>query len=286
MILAVFFAGMSAVLHTHVHFLSQAFLIVFAILAFFVFVKLVNAIAPIFPRRLEVAIHWVHAMVFELAALAVMLLLHIYSHTKNFQKPAGCSEGRPILLVHGYFNDSSAQSYLKYALGKEKIGPVYTVDLGFPFRSLFDYALKVKEKLAQIARETGRSDVILVGHSMGGLVSSLYATQFAPPKTVTDVITIGSPLAGTHVAKIGIGPNAREMERSSSLIATLNGKIRNETFTRFYHIGTNTDQLIIPAQSALIGNHPSREFLFEDIGHASMVFSPRVASLIVSWLTP
>ena len=86
------------------------------------------------------------------------------------------------------------------------------------------------------------------------------------------------------MAKIAIGPNGREMEVRSELIAQLNGKIAKCPFVRFYHIATNTDQLIIPSQSALLNNNPSREFLFEDIGHASMLFSPRVGAVIAHWL--
>jgi hypothetical protein len=74
------------------------------------------------------------------------------------------------------------------------------------------------------------------------------------------------------------------MECSSELLSQLYKSIANERFARFYHIGTNTDQLVIPAQSALLKKDPSREFLFEDIGHASMLFSPRVSSLIALWL--
>ncbi|HEX2583472.1 MAG TPA: alpha/beta fold hydrolase, partial [Chlamydiales bacterium] len=208
----------------------------------------------------------------------------VFRFSKTFQRPVGNLQGRPILLIHGYCNDGSAWSYLKHRLAKENIGPIYTMDLSVPFRSICEYAMEVKEKAAQIREETNRSDLILIGHSMGGLVSSLYTTDFAPPETVTDVITIGSPLGGTHVAKIGIGPNAKEMKCRSELISQLHVKIAKERFSRFYHIATNTDQLVIPCQSALLRNNPSREFLFEDIGHASLLFSPRVGSLIVCWL--
>jgi pimeloyl-ACP methyl ester carboxylesterase len=211
-------------------------------------------------------------------------MMRVFRFSKSFQKPVGNLEGRPILLIHGYCNDGSAWTYLKHQLAKEKIGPIYTIDLGFPFRSIREYAMKVKKKADQIRLETNRADLILLGHSMGGLVGSLYATDFAPSETVTDVITICAPLKGTYMAKIAVGPNAKEMQYRSELTSQLHLKISNERFVRFYHIATNTDQLIIPSQSALLKNNPSREFLFEDIGHASMLFSPRVSSLISHWL--
>ena len=254
------------------------------IFSVFSFVKLLNAFSSHLPRRIEVFIHWVHAMTFELLALITVPLMKVCRFSKNFHKPAGNLQGRPILLVHGYCNDGSAWTFIKRKLVREGLGPVYTIDLGHPFRSIRDYALKVKEKAELIRQEAHRSDLILIGHSMGGLVSTLYATDLAPTGTVTDVITIGAPLAGTHVAKLGVGPNAREMRRSSELIGELHSKLAKERFARFYHIATNTDQMVIPSQSALLRHHPAREFFFEDIGHASLLFSPRVASLITYWI--
>lgn len=230
-------------------------------------------------------IHWLHAMTFELLAFVFVLpFLRLFRLSKNFQKPVGNLQGKPILLVHGYCNDGSVWRYMKKRIAEAGMGPIYTVDLGSPFRSIREYALKVKEKAEMIRQETNRSDLILIGHSMGGLVSSIYATDFAPPDTVTDVITIGSPLGGTHIAKVGIGPNAKEMRYKSELVEQLGEKIAKQSAIRFYHIGTNTDQLIIPAQSALLKFNAAREFFFEDIGHASMLMSPRVANLIAYWL--
>jgi len=117
---------------------------------------------------------------------------------------------------------------------------------------------------------------------MGGLITSMVAMK--DPTVISSVFTIGSPLLGTHVARIGFGRNAREMQRSSPLLKELHTKLGEKTKVRFYHIGTKTDQLVMPYNSCIFGTCPDREFLFEDIGHASLLFSPRVANLLVHWL--
>lgn len=284
LLLSVSCGSLSAIFHSRIDVFSNAFFSLCTVFMFFSFVKIINSIASVFPRRIETLLHWVHAMSFEVLAFALILMMRFFRFSKTFHKPVGNLNGRPILLIHGYCNDGSVWNYMKYRLAKENIGPIYSIDLGYPFHSIRDYAAKVQEKTIDICRETNRTDLVLIGHSMGGLVASLYATEVARAETVTDVITIGSPLGGTRVAKIGIGPNAKEMECSSELLSQLYKSIANERFARFYHIGTNTDQLVIPAQSALLKKDPSREFLFEDIGHASMLFSPRVSSLIALWL--
>ena len=127
--------------------------------------------------------------------------------------------------------------------------------------------------------------MILMGHSMGGLVCSWFATKLADPGKVTDVITIGSPLKGTHVARIAIGPSGSEMRYQSHFVHELEREILENQEIRFYHIGTQTDQLVIPQTSSWIGDSLDRQFVVDDLGHVSLLFSPRIFKKIVEWLT-
>lgn len=239
-------------------------------------IQIFNSFAPKLPfSRL---IHWMHAMTFELFALLGVPALRCIPLGKRVH-----GKGQPILLVHGYMNHSSVWFLFKNQLKTLGFGPVYTINLGHPFRSIREYALKVKEKAEAIAGETGQQKLILIGHSMGGLVSSFYAAKMAPPDTVTHVITIASPLSGTWVAHIGIGPNAREMRPNSELLKELKSDMEKRKDIHFFHMGTKTDQLIIPSSSAFIPENQS--FLFEDLGHASLLYSKRSAAQIASWLS-
>lgn len=223
------------------------------------------------------AVHWMHALTFEIPALMGVALIRLIP-TK--EKVLG--NGQPILLVHGYMNHGSVWRLPKKRLEAMGFGPVYTINLGHPFQSISVYAEKVKEKGEQIAKETGRKDLILIGHSMGGIVASLYAVKFAKPQTVTDVVTIGSPLNGTYIAHIGLGKNAREMEPNSPLLQELKQSMKEHKEIRFHHIGTKSDLLIVPRSSAIIpeNNH----FVFDDLGHASLLYSKRVMGQVGKWL--
>jgi triacylglycerol lipase len=116
---------------------------------------------------------------------------------------------------------------------------------------------------------------------MGGLISSYYAANIAPHR-VTDVITIGSPLNGTPVARIAIGPNARQMQRGTEFLKELKIKMKSREQIRFFHIASRCDQLVIPGDSAIIENNP--HLIFDDLGHASMIFSKRVVKAIRNYL--
>ncbi|MES2272656.1 MAG: alpha/beta fold hydrolase [Chlamydiota bacterium] len=248
-------------------------------------IQLMNAAAIFFPKAFARGIHWIHAMVFECFAFLGIglsrLIRVVYS-----SKASPTAAGRPILLIHGYLNDSSVWLFQTRQLQKAGLGPIYTINLGNPFASIRKHAEKVKKKAEQIALETKRCDLILVGHSMGGLVSSWYATKLAPPDSVTDVITIGSPLDGTPMARIALGSSAREMQRDSGLIKEMQLAIAKNQQIHFYHIASKSDQLVLPGASAILdGSHPERQFMMEDVGHGGLLFSVRVSQKIAEWLS-
>ncbi len=244
--------------------------------------RIVNRIANLSSGSLSQWIHWIHAMVFEVFAVLAVFFVRQLRFIRTSKEERG--NGIPILLVHGYLHDRSAWIYHKKKLLLHGFGPVYTISLGYPFLSIMEYVKIIEQKALQIEKETGRKELILIGHSMGGLISSLYATKFAPSGKVTDVITIGSPLAGTPVAKIAIGPDAREMEKGSELVKGLQEAVRSAKGIRFYHIATKTDQLVVPYTSAIIEGRPERQLILEDVGHASLLYSPRVSEKILFWL--
>lgn len=218
-------------------------------------------------------IRWLYAMSFEIPAALGVPLWRLFP-----ARDQESGEGAPILLVHGYLNHNSIWLWFEKRLKKHYSGPIYTIRLRHPLRSIREYAKQVEEKVQQIVKETGRKDLILIGHSMGGLVSSLYAPR---DPSVKKVITIGSPLHGTPMAYLGIGPNAKEMRPSSELLQEIREGMRKSS-TRFFHIATRCDQLVIPGDSAMLKEN--EHVVFEDLGHVSLIYSKRVAAQVAEWI--
>ena len=247
-------------------------------------IQVANRLAKKLPGPAAKAVHWLRALAIEPFALAAVFLLKPLQFVPAYQKPAGRFKGRPVLLVHGYLNSGAVWFFHRMRPKAMGFGPVYTIHLGHPFQSIRTYAEKVQRRAEQIAEEAGRKDLVLVGHSMGGLVSSYYAAILAPEGTVTDVVTIGSPLGGTPMARIGLGPNAREMEPGSELSKEVWAAIEKSRGVRFFHIAARPDLLVMPPSAALPGKDPSRHFVLDDLGHVGLLFSNRVSQLIGNWI--
>lgn len=200
-------------------------------------------------------------------------------------------EKSPILLIHGFLDNSSSWYWHKKRLEEAGFGPIYTVDLGSrflgsPLNSIeSDYVEAVREKAEKIATVHGTKKLILVGHSMGGVVASQYATTVAEAGDVTDVFTLGSPLKGTKLANLasfltrGMSKCTGEMSIGSEFLKTLQEKVRDCTGTRFHHLTSGTDPIIIPNSSAAFDATPEGECVrhYRQMGHLQYLLSGRVS---------
>ncbi len=233
---------------------------------------------------LEKPIHHLHAVAMEVNSGVAAAALFPLTLLKSHHAPQGNPQGRPILMVNGYLSFGSTWHYQKQRLVKAGFGPIYITNVGIG-RSIVTYAKQIQEKVEQIQQETGRKDITLIGHSKGGLVSSYYATCLVDPaKTqVTDVITIGSPLAGTPLAYFGPGYDAYEMRSNSEFHQELRKKIKEHSQIRFSHIASVADE-VVPLSSALLGEDRSRQLVLKDMGHLGLIFSSRVADQVCTWL--
>ncbi|MCZ7564167.1 MAG: alpha/beta fold hydrolase [Burkholderiales bacterium] len=77
-------------------------------------------------------------------------------------------------------------------------------------------------EIESICTATGAERVSLVSHSMGGLVCRAYLRGHGV-RRVARLVTVGAPHAGTRVARIGLGANARQMAPGSAWLAELAG---------------------------------------------------------------
>jgi hypothetical protein len=199
----------------------------------------------------------------------------------------------PILLVHGFLDNSSSWYWQKRRLEGEGY-KVYTVDLGSiffgsPFNSVEEYAAVVQSKVKLItALHYEATDVekklSIVGHSMGGLVALHYTTQMAQEDgvSVTDVITLGSPLQGTKLASLAacLGSKcAEQMKCGSEFLKGFNADVVRCTRTSFHVFVSGTDEIIVPhtnAQFKEYAPHMQTERNYGTMGHLQYFLSGRV----------
>ncbi len=228
-------------------------------------------------------IFWTKSIFFEaLIILGSFFFFFLKKNNYNW-KNKEYKKFRPILLIQGYLHNSYVWMYLGKKLKDKGFGPIYTINFKKPFSSIEQQALDVQKKVKQILEENNTQNLILIAHSMGGLIASYYALNLAQDNHITDIISIATPYGGSSFAKIAIGKCAKEMKKKSVFIEELRKKIEKEKIINFYFITSKTDQLVRP-QSALIGNNLEKQYILNDVGHISLLFSKKVNDQISKWL--
>jgi triacylglycerol lipase len=188
--------------------------------------------------------------------------------------PVGSNDGTPILLVHGFFSSKGMWIRFRQRLVKAGMGPVYTMDLKHVFGHVKDMVPSLHERIEQIARETGKDKIILIAHSMGGLVSRQYL-QVHGGDRIAQLITLGSPHHGTRIAKIALFTCTRDMRRKSGFLDALAAKeAASPPAVPTTSIYTMNDDLVYPPETSEL---PWAENIaVHGVGHVSLLFDAGV----------
>ncbi|MBL8519936.1 MAG: alpha/beta fold hydrolase [Betaproteobacteria bacterium] len=196
--------------------------------------------------------------------------------------PTGAVDGTPILLVHGFFSSRGMWIRFRKRLVGAGCGPVYTMDLKHVFGHVKDMVPSLHERIEAIARETGREQVILIVHSMGGLVSRQYL-QVHGGQRIARLITLGSPHHGTRIAKIALFTCTRDMRRESGFLSALAAReAAHPPTVPTTSIYTLNDDLVYPPESSEL---PWAENIsVRGVGHVSLLFDHAVFEIVMKRL--
>jgi triacylglycerol esterase/lipase EstA (alpha/beta hydrolase family) len=153
---------------------------------------------------------------------------------------------------------------------------VYALDCTPPLARIAGYAPQVARAMDEILAATGARQVVLIGHSMGGLVCRAYIDQFGTGK-VAHIITLGTPHGGTWMTQLGLGPGVRNMDVQSGWLAGLREREAAGSATpyaNFTCIFTYHDNLVTPQINATLPG--ANQIALSGIGHVSLVLSNAV----------
>ena len=198
--------------------------------------------------------------------------------------PSGGKGGAPILLVHGYLCNRGVWVTLRRRLTMAGLGPVYTITLEPLFAGIDGLAGKLAARIEAICKETGSPQVMIVAHSMGGMVARAYRVQSGAQNRIAGLATLGTPHHGSHLARWAIGKNARQLRAHSEWIKTLEDLEAVAASGRVptLSIYSLNDDLVYPPESAVLAwaeNVP-----VAGVGHMGLVFSEPVAKRIIKHL--
>ena len=197
--------------------------------------------------------------------------------------PAPARDGRiPVVMIHGYFSNRGYFGPLVRALEAHGVAPLFTPNFPSAFTSIEHYVETLARYLEDLAAATGAPQVVIVGHSMGGLAARAYVCTHGAGR-VKKLVTIASPHNGTVHARFGTGVNAKQMERESAFLRELCDREGEAgpacAVTSIY---TPHDNLVAPQDTSRLPW--ARNIAIPGRGHVDILASDRLAAILLKEL--
>lgn len=214
-----------------------------------------------------------------LAYLALFVLIQPFDRLWMGKDATGRPpSGRvPVLLIHGYMCNRGTWWWLHRKLMAAGF-VIGTINLKPPLGGIDAFAAQLHARVEALCAETGAKQLVLVGHSMGGLVARAYLRQNGAAR-VAKLVTLASPHHGTWLARYGLGRNAREMRPGSGWIRALEA---SDPGVPMLSIWTPTDNFVAPQDSSRLAG--AREQIVPALSHLAMLFSPLVLEILIGEL--
>jgi len=184
---------------------------------------------------------------------------------------------RPVILLHGIYCNAASWWWMRRRLDSNGIGPVYALDVEGPLSSIDSYARQLARFIGQVRAETGAERVVLVGHSMGGLVARACVVLPGLAPQVEKLLTLGTPHHGSRHARLGVGANSRQLEADSDWLRRLNAD-PGSMAVPIVSVYSRHDNFVAPQESAVLAG--AKLIALDGVGHLALLFDRAVGGLL------
>ncbi len=198
--------------------------------------------------------------------------------------PGAAKGGPTVVLIHGIYHNASAWAYYRWRLKRKGYSRIYAFSFGSWKTTFEDVYEKFEAWMRRVERECPGEDMVMVGHSLGGLLAKTYADRMdeAHASLVRRVITLGTPFMGSKMAVLGFGALAKSLQYQGTLVREL-GKYRPSTQLPCVAFCSPVDNMVLPTESLLPPAGWKQEQTIP-MGHTAVLYHGPTFKRVLSYL--
>jgi triacylglycerol esterase/lipase EstA (alpha/beta hydrolase family) len=198
-------------------------------------------------------------------------------HRPLMRDPAPAPNVRPIILVHGVLVNDGVWFGFRRHLERQGIAGVYTLNYGPPQADIERFAEQLAAKIDAVCAATGASRVVLICHSMGGLVARTYLRRLGGGR-VERIITIGTPHHGSDLAWSFPGRCLAQMRPGNAWLTELN-RAEGDAPVPITSIWSRHDSMVVPQASCELAG--AQNLAIVGVGHNALLSDTASLNLAV-----
>lgn len=188
----------------------------------------------------------------------------------------------PVLMVHGLYHNRTAWLFFARRLRRAGFTNLHTYGYN-SFTRDFDHAMEgMTAKLDALLGDDPDARVILVGHSLGGLLCRCAAGDPRYRRRVSGLVTLGSPHKGSELAFVGANRMARGLIPGQGISQAV--EAASDPDCQRLGIYTLIDDYVFPLDMLRTGRTGWEERVCSPMSHVWMLYSEEVAGMVVEFL--
>ena len=169
-----------------------------------------------------------------------------------FPDPGSAKGGPVLVLIHGIYHNPGAWVYYRWRLKRKGYGRIYAFCYGSWKTGFWEIYSGLETWMKRVERDSAGEDIVLVGHSLGGLLAKTYAGKRGETgsSAIRRVITLGTPFKGSKMVVLGFGTLSKSLQYRGPLVKELE-QYNPSTALPCVALYSPVDNMVLPTESLL-----------------------------------
>lgn len=190
--------------------------------------------------------------------------------------------GPSVIFVHGLFHNATAWFLYRRVFAARGMHSLFFLE----YNSLTAEFAEIEARLAALVEEAATArpgrPVVLVGHSLGGLLSRAVAGRPEAARHLAGIVTLATPHRGSDLGRLGLSRLARSLDPGSGLMRALAARPVPAEVPGLAVL-TPTDNLVLPNASAEPPIPEWERHQTPPLGHVDLLYHLPTARLAASF---